>query len=182
MDFPPKANYFGWMSFFSHEFEAIISLHHIGKGPRVVTYKVVYLPTEMIDELPFDQYPRLRITGEIADVPVEGAWQPSGDGTRYLMVPKQVFEQADVRVGDRVEVRFKVADQNAVDVPAALEKALDDDEALAEKWTKLTPGKQRGFAYRVASAKTEKTIDKRVAEVTHMIREGLSYGKGGKVG
>lgn len=167
------------MSFFTHEFEAEIVRHPIGNGPRVVHYTVVYLPPELATDLPFKSHPRLRVTGEIADVPVEGAWQPAGDGRRYLMVPKGVFETAGVAVGDMVDVRFKVGDQNAVDVPDALHRALGADRDLADKWKALTPGAQRAFAYRVASAKTEKTIMKRVDEVAHMIREGLAYGKGG---
>lgn len=167
------------MSFFTHVFETVIARHPIGNGERIVHYTVVYLPSAMVPQLPFDAHPRLRVTGEIADVPIEGAWQPAGDGRRYLMVPKTVFENAGVAVGDRVEVRFKVGDQDAVDVPDALHRALGADRDLMDKWRVLTPGAQRAFAYRVASAKTEKTIMKRVDEVAHMVREGLAYGKGG---
>jgi len=169
------------MSFFTHAFEAEIVRHPIGNGARIVHYTVVYLPPAMVSQLPFDAHPRLRVTGEIADVPVEGAWQPAGDGRRYLMVPKVVFEDAGVAVGDRVEVRFKVGDQDAVDVPDALGRLLEGDEELAAKWVALTPGARRAFAHRVRSAKTEPTIVKRVGEVAHMVREGLRYGKGGSV-
>ena len=169
------------MAFFTHEFEAEIVRHRIGSGARPVHYTVVYLPAELEAGLPFDAHPRLRVTGEIADVPVEGAWQPAGDGRRYLMVPKRVFAAAGVAVGDQVDVRFKIADQNAVEVPDALERVLSTDPELRAKWDALTAGKKRAFAHRVDSAKTEKTIAKRVEEVTGMLRQGLSYGKGGSV-
>lgn len=169
------------MSFFTHVFDAEIARHPIGKGARIVHYTVVYLPPAMASELPFDAHPRLRVVGEIADVPVEGAWQPAGDGRRYLMVPKTVFESAGVAVGDRVEVRFKIADQDAVDVPDALNRLLISDKDLAAKWSALTPGAQRAFSYRVSSAKTEPTIAKRVSEVADMVRAGLRYGKGGSI-
>lgn len=168
-------------SFFDREFEAEIVRHVIGNGPRKVTYTVVWLPQDIEAKLPFDDFPRLRVTGEIADVPFEGAWQPAGEHGKYLMVPKQVFASAEVSVGDRVEIRFKITDQNAVDVPEALQDAIDSDDDLTKAWAELSAGKQRAFAYRVSSAKTEKTITKRVDEVTHMIRNGLSYGKGGKI-
>ena len=169
------------MSYFSHAFEAEITRHPIGKGERVIHYVVVYLPLQIERDLPFDAHPRLRVTGEIADVPFEGAWQPSGDGRRYLIVPKQVFAAASVAVGDRVEVRFKIADQNAVDMPPELERALSADADLEAKWVALTPGAKRAFAYRVSSAKTQRTRTKRLGEVSQMVREGLAYGKGGSI-
>ncbi|MEM9683112.1 MAG: YdeI/OmpD-associated family protein [Pseudomonadota bacterium] len=169
------------MSYFTHAFEATITRHVIGKGQRTVTYTVVRLPEEMTGDLPFADHPRLRVDGEIDDYPFNGAWQPTGDGTHYLMVPKSILREAELSVGSRVEIRFRVADQSAVAVPEALATALDADADLKTKWDALSAGKRRGFAHRVSSAKTEATIAKRVAEVTRMVREGLSYGKGGKV-
>ena len=169
------------MSFFTHSFEAEIERHPIGRGKRILHYRVVYLPAEIEHALPFEAHPRLRVTGEIAEVPIKGAWQPAGDGRRYLMVPKQVFTVAGVTVGDRVAVRFKVDDQDAVDLPDALYRALKADKGLSNQWDLLTPGAKRAFAYRVGSAKTDNTIAKRVEEVTHMVRDGLAYGKGGAI-
>lgn len=169
------------MTFFTHEFEATLSRHPIGKGERVVTYSVVYLPSDMATDLPFDAHPRLRVDAEIADIPFNGAWQPAGDGRSYLMVPKAVFTDAGAAIGDVVEVRFRLADQDAVDVPEILQRALTSDAEAQAKWDGLTAGTKRGFAYRVASAKLPKTIDKRVKEVMTMIREGRRYGKGGRI-
>jgi len=168
------------MSFFGHAFAAQIRRLPVGKGDRKVTYTVVMLPDDIAAKLPLDIHARLRVDGEIADVPFNGAWQPAGNGAHYLMAPKDVLSQAGVSVGDIVEVRFRVADQDAVDTPAALEAALFLDPDLRGRWEKLTPGQRRGFAYRVRSAKKPATVDKRVAEVVHMVRNGLTYGRGGK--
>ncbi|MEM9279857.1 MAG: YdeI/OmpD-associated family protein [Pseudomonadota bacterium] len=172
------------MSFFDFEFEGVISRHTIhpksGSG-RSVTYTVLYLPDHFVDCLPFVKFPRLRIDGEVSDLPVNGAWQPAGNRIYYFMIPKRVLKGADLTPGDITTMRFSIADQDAVDLPAVLSNHLNSDEALLEKWNELTPGKQRAFAYRVSTAKTAKTIMKRVEEVVQMVREGLSYGKGGKV-
>lgn len=61
------------MDYFPYHFSDQIILHGVGKS-RVITYKVLFLPAHFEEILPFTQYPRLRVEGEIADVPVRGAW------------------------------------------------------------------------------------------------------------
>lgn len=161
------------MSYFTHAFEAEISRHGVGKS-RVVMYKVLFLPPELEAGLPFGEYPRLRVEGEIADVPVRGAWIPVGDGRRYFIVSPKVTANSGVDVGDVVEMRFRVDDQNHVDVPEPLKLAIDSDPELMELWRNLTAGKKRMFAVHVLSAKTPKTEQKRISEATAAILAGCS--------
>ena len=161
------------MSYFDHAFEGQISLHGVGKS-RVITYKVLFLPYTMERDLPFDRYPRLRVEGEIADVPVRGAWMPVGDGRRYFIVSPSVTEQSGCDVGDDVEMRFRIDDQDHVDVPPALKEAIRADEEAWEVWDELTAGKKRMYTFHVASAKTAPTEAKRVAEALDALRQGLS--------
>jgi hypothetical protein len=112
------------------------------------------------------------VTGEIADWPVAGAWQPAGDGRRYFLLGKRLLRDARLKVGDLVEMRFAIADQDAVDMPDALAEALEDRADLAAAWSQLTPGAQRAFAHRVASARAEATIARRVEEVAGMVLRG----------
>ncbi|WP_434054417.1 MAG: YdeI/OmpD-associated family protein [Roseibium sp.] len=161
------------MSYFTHAFEAEISRHGVGKT-RVVMYKVLFLPPELETGLPYSEYPRLRVEGEIADVPVRGAWIPVGDGRRYFIVSPKVTANTGVDVGDVVEMRFRVDDQNHVDVPDALKLAIDSDLELTRHWDELTAGKKRMFAVHVSSAKTPKTEQKRISEATAAILAGCS--------
>ncbi|WP_420334366.1 YdeI/OmpD-associated family protein [Roseibium sp.] len=161
------------MSYFTHAFEAEISRHGVGKT-RVVMYKVLFLPPELEAGLPFSKYPRLRVEGEIADVPVRGAWIPVGDGRRYFIVSPKVTGNTGVDVGDVVEMRFRVDDQNHVDVPDALKLAIDSDPELKGLWGEMTAGKKRMFAVHVSSAKTPKTEQKRMSEATAAILAGCS--------
>ena len=156
------------MSYFDFDFEGPVERLGIGRTKQVF-YKVLFLPPELESELPFDQYPRLRVVGEIADVPVRGAWQPVGDGRRYFIVSPKVLSATDTGMGDLVEMRFAIDDQDYVEMPDALRDALDVDTALATAWTALTPGKQRFHAHRVLSAKTVPTIAKRVAEIRSLL-------------
>ncbi|MEM1144702.1 MAG: YdeI/OmpD-associated family protein [Pseudomonadota bacterium] len=128
-------------------------------------YRVVFMPPELEDELPFDTYPRLRVDAEIADVPANLAFMPTGDGRRYLIISPDVLKTAGVAVGDYVSVRFRIGDQAFVEVPAGLLEALRHEPAAHKVWESLTPGKKRALAFHVAGAKTLPTHKRRVDEV-----------------
>lgn len=149
---------------FPFSFEAVIEAHDFGR----FAYTVVYLPERMRSELPFDRHPRLRVEGEIAERPFEGAWQP-GQGRMFLMIPKEIRSDADLALGDEIEVRFRIADQDAVDVPAKLRTAIAGNDAASEAWDAATPGKQRGMAYHVRSAKRDETRRRRAGEIVEAL-------------
>ncbi len=152
-------------------FEGPLSRHGVGKGERVLWYAVLFLPPELAAELPFARHPRLRVEGEIADVPVAGAWMPTGDGRRYFIVSPAVRKATQARLGTLLDMRFRVADQDAVEVPEALARALAADPAAQAAWDVLTPGRRRGLAHLVGAAKTEPTRARRVAEVLAAMRD-----------
>ena len=161
------------MSYFTHDFVAEIALHGVGKS-RVITYKVLFMPPRFETELPFKTYPRLRVEGEIADVPVRGAWMPVGDGRRYFIVSPDIKANTGLDVGDEVEMRFRIDDQDYVDVPGALTAALNLDDAASAQWDKLTAGKKRMFTNHVFSAKTGQTEQRRVDEAMVAIKDGIT--------
>ncbi|MEL7460411.1 MAG: YdeI/OmpD-associated family protein [Pseudomonadota bacterium] len=138
-------------------------------------YKVVWLTPDLAAALPLEEHPRLRVAGEIAGMDFSGACMPSG-GRHYLMVPKAIRVKQGLGLGDVITLRFGVDDQDRVDVPPELAEALADDADIAETWAALTPGKQRGFAYRVASAKTVPTRVRRVEEVIGHMLDGKGPG------
>lgn len=148
------------MDFYPYVFETQIVHHDLG----TYRYTVVWLDDDIAADLPFDAQPRLRIAGEVAEVPVEGAWQPCR-GRWYLMLGKPLLKAAEKGVGDRVEVRFRVIPADDLTVPEALERALDADPAARAAFELQTIGKQRALAHRIGSAKGADTIAKRVGEV-----------------
>ncbi len=161
------------MTYFTHEFEDQISLQGVGVK-KVITYKVLFMPPRFENELPFKQYPRLRVEGEIADVPVRGALMPVGDGRRYFIVSPEVIKQTGLDVGDMVEMRFRIDDQDHVDIPTSLQSALREDDAANALWDKLTAGKKRMFTFHVSSAKTAPTEARRVAEAMEAIGRDIT--------
>ncbi|MEM6702489.1 MAG: YdeI/OmpD-associated family protein [Acidobacteriota bacterium] len=148
--------------FYSHQFEAPIVTHDVGSDRYV--YTVVFVPADLVAELPLREHPRLRITGEVEGHPLEASLTPVR-GRWYLLLSKKLLEAIGAKVGEQVTVSFNVADQNAVSLPEELQRALEANPSAADLWRDQTPGRQRGLAYRVASAKTSPTRAKRIQEV-----------------
>jgi hypothetical protein len=151
--------------FFPHEFTTRVTRHDVG----TYRYTVVFLPEEIAVRLPLDRHPRLRVSGEVGEVPFSGAWQPVR-GRWYLMLSKELLRDAGLGPGATATVRFRVEDQDAVEVPEALRLALEADLAARGAWEGMSAGKRRGLAHRVGSARTAATAARRVAEVLAALR------------
>lgn len=153
---------------YPYSFEAEIEKFGVGKK-RKIWYNVLFLPDKLKAELPFAEHPRLRVEGEIADVPIANAFIPAGDGRNYVIVAPGVLEDGEVTLGDRVEMRFRIADQDHVDVPPELTAALESDSEAKRAWEALTPGKKRMVAQHVLSAKTDSTRNRRIEEAVEAV-------------
>ncbi len=155
------------MTHFPFQFEAPIEYHDVGS--EKYAYTVIYVPADVLAQLPMQEFPRLRITGEVGDHPIDASLTPA-KGKWYILLSKKLLKATAQSVGEHVDVRFAIADQAHVDVPAALQDALRENDHLHDLWTRQTPGKQRGLAYRVSSAKTPATQAKRIDEVYRILR------------
>ena len=152
--------------YFPFAFEGPIEFHNIGSD--TYAYTVVFVPPEVCEALPLKENPRLRVSGEINDIPIESALMPVR-GRWYIMVSKRLQKQIDCSVGDEVSVRFEIADQNAVDIPDALSEALALNAELSALWDQQSAGRKRGFAHRVATAKRPETQRKRIQEIEEIM-------------
>ena len=128
-------------------------------------FSLVVIPPSICKKLPLAERRRLRIEGEINGYPFNNALQPTRLGESLLMLSRKMMKAARLHEGQRVEIVFEVADQDHVDVPSTLAFALGANDLAQTVWDGLTPGKRRGLAYRVASAKRPETIENRIEEV-----------------
>ena len=131
---------------------------------------MIILPDWYVKELPFAQYPKLRIIGELGEFPIRGAWNPVADGRKYFILSSKFLKSANLSVGDLAEMRFNIDDQDYVDVPIELKTHLKIDAELQEIWEKLTSGKQRFYSYQISSAKQAKTREKRLEKLVSEIK------------
>ena len=153
------------MSYYDYSFEAPIEKLPIGNGPKVLHYNVIILPEDVALILPFSEFPKLRVIGEIGDHPVRGAWNPVADGRKYFILSQKFLDKAELKVGDLTDVRFNIDDQDYVDVPVELEKALATNHDLEKKWNTLTSGKKRFYCHQISYAKQQHTRGKRLLNV-----------------
>ena len=149
------------IDFHPFDFEAEVGRMDYGR----YFYHAVWLPPAVAADLPLARHPRLRVTGEVAGRPWEGALNPAGARGHYMILGKDFLRAAGLAEGDRLRVAFRIGDQDAVDLPPELAAALDDDPSARAVWEGLTPGTQRGFAHRIGTARRPGTRVARVAEV-----------------
>jgi hypothetical protein len=159
------------MSYYRFAFRAPVVIHRMGD----LRYRVVFLPAELEAPVGVGGGGRVRLTGEIAERPVELAWQPAvtPQGRRYYVLLSARFcRDAALAVGDLVEVRFNVADPEAVVLADELAAGLRSSRAVARAWAALTPGRQRALAAFVASARTVATRERRVQAMIDALADG----------
>ena len=153
------------MNEFEFHFEGKVDHFDFGK----IKYHVLYAPAKLRDRLNLQQHHRLRIDGVVAGIDFHGAFQPAGNKRYYLILSKRFLRSSGLAFGDRVAASFNIADQSAVDVPHEMQNAIDADPIAKKIWHDLTPGKKRGFAYRVKSAKRIETRENRIEEIIEML-------------
>ena len=130
-------------------------------------YGGVFLPDTLLSELPQVRDRGFRLVGEVGGVMSEFGLM-AVKTRRYIVLSKDFLAQAKLKTGDEVVFRFSPVDPDRVEVPMELEQALQTHRAADAIWKKLSAGKRREFANRVASAARETTRQKRVH---HLIDE-----------
>ena len=169
-------------------FEAPVEKYDFGK----YHYTVVYLPAVLMADLPLSQFSRLRIeavvdgacllegalmpdtlgspqTRHLLSIAGKPGGPPQGERIWYFMLPRQVLRTLGKSLGEVVSLRFRVADQDAVDIPQAVQELLERHETLREVWERLTPGKRRGLVHGVRSARSEETRLRRLEDLENQL-------------
>lgn len=135
-------------------FEAKIEPMVWGKA----TYTILRIPPDMLDALGHAK----RVEGEIAEHPVNLALTraPVIQGP-FLWAGQSLLDRIGITPGEVVEVRLRPAPDDRVDMPDDVALALRAADVLPV-WQNLTPGKRRGLLYKIDTAKTDATRQKRI--------------------
>ena len=128
----------------------------------------IFLPKEIIRELPKG---RVRVKGTFNQIPFALAVQYKKDGGRFFVVSLVLRKAIKIKIGDAVDVKFKLVDSNKVDLPEELEAVLAQDDDGAKAWSKVTPGRQRGIIHYITSTKN---IDLRIKRSIQMVDRAKS--------
>lgn len=122
------------------------------------TYTLMPLPAEASAALAGTR----RVEGEMNEHPVNLAIAraPVVEGP-FLWTGRGLLD----RIGAEVEVRLRPAPDDVVDLPEEVADLLAAAPLRAAAWEGLTPGRQRGLLYRLATARTPPTRARRLAEL-----------------
>lgn len=148
-----------------YEFSAPISKRDYDR----MVYAVVYVPAAIKKKL--SDAARVRVIGTMHGLPYRGAIQPTAAGKHYLLLSRKWMKSARVAFGDKVVVRLSLDDPNAVELVPEFERALNANPTALRVWQQLTPGRRRGLAYRIASAKQSATRNRRIEECLDSLRD-----------
>jgi bifunctional DNA-binding transcriptional regulator/antitoxin component of YhaV-PrlF toxin-antitoxin module len=128
-------------------------------------------------ELPFDARERF---GR-ARAPVRGTVNGTGyrttvavyGGVYLIGFRRELRERAGIEIGDELEVTVELDEEpRTVELPPALELALDDDESARRVFEGLSYSNRREYAEWIAEAKRDDTRERRVAQTLERLREG----------
>ena len=104
------------------------------------------------------------------------AIQRNKSGERYVIASRRLLRDVGAEFGQTVVLEVEPdPDPDNPEIPAELEIALDQDDEAGERFYEMTPGKRRGLAHYVDSAKRPETREKRALEVAHKLRTYTLY-------
>jgi hypothetical protein len=134
----------------------------------------ILLPAAIIRDLPKG---RVRVEGTMNGAPFALAVLNMKDGSRFFSVSASLRRAARMKVGDRVDVRFKIVDPDKLDVPEELEAVLAQDDQAMKAWEKLTTGFRRSLIHYITSVKNVDSRIKRAIDLMERAKAGLLHGQ-----
>lgn len=106
-------------------------------------------------------------------VEYRGSLAMMGGDCALLLCRKDVVAQLGKGPGDEVDVVVTLdTAPREVEVPEALQAALDADPAAATTWATLAPSCRREYTQWIGDAKKPETRDRRIAQALPMITAG----------
>lgn len=137
-------------------------------------YSAIFIPADIIEAIP--KKGRFRVKGLVNGTPFDLAAQSLKDGRRYFMVGGPLRRAAKIKLGDRLDVQFSLADENIVEIPEELEAVMEQDPAGGKAFRALTIGMQRSLIYYINSTKNIDLRIKRSFELLEKAKTKTLYG------
>jgi len=117
----------------------------------------------------------VRVRGTINGVPFRRSIHPRDDGRHFMMLNRQMREEAGMMVGEPVQVVMELdTGERTVEVPPDLAEALDADAAFGEAYAKLAHSRRFEFVRWLNGTKNPETRQRRIARIKEMVAAGES--------
>ena len=159
----------------SRIFEFVSPLLKSDKGFLKQHYAPV--PAEIAEALVPDSR---RVIATVNGKTVRRAIQNSKDGEFFIQFGLPLMKKIGIEFGDELYISLKLdPNPDHVDLGVEFAEVLELDEEAAARFFSFSPGKQRGLALHVNSAKREETRIKRALEIAHKLKTYTLYGDKG---
>ena len=140
-----------------------------------VNFHIVPIPFEIADIFLTDKIRRVLVTFNGHTVRRAIQTRTNGEAP-YIVMSRDLMRTVGVQYGETVFVDLEAdPEPNRIDIPEELMIALEQDEPASTRFYGMTPGKQRGLAHYVSSAKRPETRIKRALELAHKLRTYTLY-------
>ena len=117
-----------------------------------------------------------RFVGKMNNHAINRAIQFRQEVGYIISVGSDILTKAHLKVGSLVKVSLRPdPNPNVIEVIEEFALVLEQDEEAAQKWEELTPGRQRGLAHYLGTAKQTETKIKRSLEVAHKLKTNGFY-------
>ena len=154
------------MTMTSYSFETVL-LRPEGVG----TWTYLNIPREV--SATFGSKSQVRVKGMINGQPYRSTALPSGDGSHYLVVGKEIRDQINARQGDQVQVTIELdLEERHVDIPEDLQEALAGDPQAQQVFEKMSYSHQKEYVDWIQGAKKAETRRTRIEKTIGSIRAG----------
>ena len=137
------------------------------------TWTYISVPPESVAE--YGKKGQVPVRGTIDGRPFRNVLMPTGRGTHYLVVNKEIRDVIGKEAGADVEAVIEFDPEprgtEALDIPEALSAMLESSPEAKAKWDKMPPSHRKEYLSFIREAKKEETRTKRIGKV---IEEMLS--------
>ena len=101
-------------------------------------WPILLLPKEASTKLPSRGL--VMIKGTINTTPFQTALEPDGNGSQWFRIDDSLLENIKAEAGDTVTLEIEpTKDWTEPEVPTDIQKALANNPAANDTWTKVTP-------------------------------------------
>lgn len=140
----------------------------IERPEGVGTWHYLKIPFDTVAA--FGHKGQIRVRGTLGGVPFRSTLLPDGITGHYLVVGKELRDEARVSVGDQVELTLELDDApREVELHPELADALEGNEAAQQAFSALSYSRRKELNKQVVDAKRDETRAKRIAAILALL-------------
>jgi Domain of unknown function (DUF1905)/Bacteriocin-protection, YdeI or OmpD-Associated len=154
-------------------FEA--TLEKFGKQGEKTGWTYIHIPFDLAESMNPGVKKTYRVRGFLHQTEINRiAIMPMGEGNYILPLNKEIQKDLKKNVGDVVHCKLNI-DERGVDIDDDFLQFLADEKQAKKYFDSLAPSHQKYFNNHIASAKTDITKAKRIAQTMIALNQEMNF-------